>query len=90
MYVSIVTPRLWLFLLLQYNYMHADLQPLDTVLTPDEVCIATSIWPITKRQHGSGKKKLNKGQRSTISIAMNNDFTLIQGPPGINNYTYLQ
>ena len=53
------------------------------MLTAREASIATSIWPITQRQDRSGRKKLNWWQKKAITLACNNDFTLIQGPPGI-------
>lgn len=60
------------------------------MMTAEEASVATSIWPITKREHGSGRKKLNKLQREAITLACNNDFTVIQGPPGIQCLLRLQ
>ena len=66
-----------------------DLQNIDTMMSPEEAFIATSIWPITRREYGSGRKKLNKSQRVAINLACNNDFTLIQGPPGNHLSLYI-
>lgn len=60
-----------------------DLQHINSMLTADEASIATSLWPITRRKYGSGREELNNLQREAITLACNNDFTLIQGPPGI-------
>ena len=64
---------------------HTDLQNISTMITAEEASVATSIWPVTRRENGSGRKKLNRYQKNAIEIACNNHFTLIQGPPG--NFT---
>ena len=51
-------------------------------MTTKEASISTAIWPITSRDDGRGRKKLNRWQKEAIKIACNNYFTLIQGPPG--------
>ena len=56
---------------------------MDTMMTAEEASISIAIWPITRRDVGSGRKKLNRWQKEAITIACNNYFTLIQGPPGI-------
>lgn len=61
-----------------------DLRDIDTMMSMEEASISTSIWPITRRDVGSGRKKLNRWQKEAIKIACNNHFTIIQGPPGIS------
>ena len=59
-----------------------DLRHIDTMMTMEEASVSTSIWPLTRRDVGSGRKKLNPLQKEAIKIACNNHFTIIQGPPG--------
>ena len=67
-----------------------DPKSVKDVLTNEQVSLATSMWPIQRRNtlpgngRQSGKVKLNKFQRKAIDIATSNNFTLIQGPPGIS------
>ena len=70
-----------------YNKTITDLRKLDTIIPAEAASIATSIWPITRRDHGRGRKKLNRLQREAIQIACNNKFTIIQGPPGLQQYS---
>ena len=53
------------------------------MMTVEEASVSTAIWPITRRDVGSGRKKLNRWQKEAIKISCNNYFTLIQGPPGM-------
>lgn len=51
-------------------------------LSPEEYSIGTSVWPLKQRKGRPGKVKLNKYQKQAIGLACNNQFTMIQGPPG--------
>lgn len=51
-----------------------------TLLTQEEISIATSLWPF--QVENLMRKELNKYQKSALDIACSNTFTLVQGPPG--------
>ena len=71
---------------MQYKFsasLSADPPSVKTILSEEQASIATSLWPIQKRLHGSGRVKVNKFQRKAIDLACNNDFVMIQGPPGM-------
>ena len=43
----------------------------------DKDSLATTLWGL------GGRKQLNKGQREAIELVLNQEFQLIQGPPGV-------
>jgi len=53
------------------------------ILSQKEASIATSLWPLRTRSDRRGRAKLNKFQMKAIDLACNNNFVLIQGPPGM-------
>lgn len=53
-----------------------------TGLSDHELSIGTSVWPLRQKKGRTGRVKLNKYQKQAISLACNNQFTMIQGPPG--------
>ena len=63
-----------------------DPQSISSFLSSEQTSVATSLWPFQKRSGGGGRKKLNKFQKAAIDLACSNQFTLIQGPPGMMIY----
>ena len=51
-------------------------QIMDKVLSPNEVTVARSYWPL------KDKREPNKYQQQAIDLAWTQKFTMIQGPPG--------